>query len=693
MSSYDADTLYSLLPAIFRIRDAEQGGALKALVSVLAEQAEVVAENLDQLYDDQFIETCAPWVTSYIGDLIGHQPLHAVAPQIGSPRAEVANTIAYRRRKGTAAVLEQLARDVTGWDARVIEFFQLLATTQYMNHLRPGNLATPDLRNRTELRLLATPFTTTTRTLEVRRIEPTRGKYNIPNVGVFLWRLGAYSLTRSPAVPFAGDPIRYHFHPAGIDSPLFRFPEAEAEITHLATPRNVPTPLDPHLLAGALRDDYGAGKSLLIETAAVDGGKLDPAQPVTAIAVKDIEVCDLRDLLDAAGDVVVDGQGNALWSNTPAPAGKVRADPVLGRLAFDADPGRMVLVTFRYGFSAAMGGGEYERAANFELALPTQKVTMPQTIGGALLAVIATGDDGAVEVGDTGRYPETLSTQLGAGQRVELRGGNENRPTLELSGEWVVDGLEQSELTLDGLLVIGGPLRVTGKLRRLHIRHCTFVPGSARDQTDEVLPSIIVETPDTALVIEQSIVGALRVIGDAETTVRSCIVDAGAMDAIAYTGPGAEAVGGALTLEETTVIGQVRAGRLPLASNTLFLARRAPADPPESAPVFVVRRQQGCVRFSYVPLGSQTPQRHRCQPATPEDDVRVKPQFTSLRYGDPGYGQLSHRTPMEIRGGASDEAEMGAFHDLFQPQRETNLRVRLAEYLRFGLEAGIFYVS
>jgi hypothetical protein len=73
--------------------------------------------------------------------------------------------------------------------------------------------------------------------------------------------------------------------------------------------------------------------------------------------------------------------------------------------------------------------------------------------------------------------------------------------------------------------------------------------------------------------------------------------------------------------------------------------------------------------------------------------VRVKPQFTSLRYGDPGYGQLSLRTPMEIRGGASDEAEMGAFHDRFQPQRETKLRIRLAEYLRFGLEAGIFYVS
>jgi hypothetical protein len=36
---------------------------------------------------------------------------------------------------------------------------------------------------------------------------------------------------------------------------------------------------------------------------------------------------------------------------------------------------------------------------------------------------------------------------------------------------------------------------------------------------------------------------------------------------------------------------------------------------------------------------------------------------------------------------------MGAFHDLFAPQRETNLSIRLDEYLRFGLDAGVFHAS
>jgi len=97
------------------------------------------------------------------------------------------------------------------------------------------------------------------------------------------------------------------------------------------------------------------------------------------------------------------------------------------------------------------------------------------------------------------------------------------------------------------------------------------------------------------------------------------------------------------------------------------------------------------VRFSWVPPGSRTPRRYHCQPE--EGDLETRPHFTSLRYGDPGYCQLRQYTPEKIRRGAHDESEMGALHSLYQPQRETNLRVRMDEYLRFGLEAGLIYAS
>jgi hypothetical protein len=69
------------------------------------------------------------------------------------------------------------------------------------------------------------------------------------------------------------------------------------------------------------------------------------------------------------------------------------------------------------------------------------------------------------------------------------------------------------------------------------------------------------------------------------------------------------------------------------------------------------------------------------------------PSWTTRRYGQPGFAQLRDSAPAEIRGGAEDGAEMGAFCHLQQPQRAANLRQRLDEYLPFGLDAGIVPVT
>jgi hypothetical protein len=134
----DLDRLYRLLPAIQRMRDAEQGYPLQALLRVVAEQVEVVEDDIEQLYENWFVETAAPWAVPYIADLVGFRPLagtvnHSATWRDGGalervlvPRREVANTIRYRRRKGTLALLERLAEAVADWPARSIECFRLL---------------------------------------------------------------------------------------------------------------------------------------------------------------------------------------------------------------------------------------------------------------------------------------------------------------------------------------------------------------------------------------------------------------------------------------------------------------------------------------------------------------------------------------------------------------------------------------
>jgi hypothetical protein len=69
------------------------------------------------------------------------------------------------------------------------------------------------------------------------------------------------------------------------------------------------------------------------------------------------------------------------------------------------------------------------------------------------------------------------------------------------------------------------------------------------------------------------------------------------------------------------------------------------------------------------------------------------PTFQTDRYGRPDFAQLRLTCPIQIRAGAEDGSEMGAFCVLKQPQRESNLRLRLDEYLPVGLEAGLIYVT
>jgi hypothetical protein len=679
--SFDADRLYALLPTVYRVRDAEGVGGtpdvLRQLLDVIAGEMAVLEADLDQLYDDQFIETCADWVAPYIGDLLGYRTLYELTDEAGSARAEVANTIAYRRRKGTAAMLEQLARDVTGWNARAVEYFQLLATTQYLNHLRPRNEAWFGVRAADARPPVGRAFDTAGHTADVRRIAVGRGRHGIPNVGLHVWRIADYPLFGVPAQklrPAASD-RRYLFNPLRANLPLFSRAEAEASITHIAERGNVPQPITRRELWDGPADFYP--DSITVSFA----GRVLPSSAVAA-----------SDLSDA-------GTG---WAY-PA-TDRVLIDPVLGRLALpptltvDGQPVAMVdpVVSFHYGAAAEIGGGAYARAVTFsdDLGAPVA-VAAPASIATAIGGLSGAG---VVEVSGNDRFSEALTISAGPGERFELRAADGSRPTVALTGDLVVELDVGAEVTLNGLVLAGATVRIpsTSNGGRLRLVHCTLVPGidllpdGAPAQPS--LPSLVIASSTATVEIDRSIVGGIRSNDDAHVRIRDSIVDACGQTNVAYAAPTGAAAGGELEIEGSTVLGKVHARILRLVSNSVIAARLGEADT-WAGPVLAERRQDGCVRFSYVPPGSRTPRRYHCLPANDDDVVRLQPQLTSERYGDPGYGQLSLRCPEEIRTGADDESEMGALHHVYAPRRETNLHVRLEEYLRFGLEAGVIHES
>jgi hypothetical protein len=152
-------------------------------------------------------------------------------------------------------------------------------------------------------------------------------------------------------------------------------------------------------------------------------------------------------------------------------------------------------------------------------------------------------------------------------------------------------------------------------------------------------------------------------------------------DSIIDGGSGAAITAGPAEIDSCTIFGTSTLRTLE-ASNSIFTGN-----------VTVARRQAGCVRFCYLPLGSRAPRRYRCQPKDALAAKRVFPAFSSATYGEPDYAQLAVGCPEEILTGADDEGELGAWHFLQTTQRLANLRASLDEFLRFGLEAGVFLVT
>jgi hypothetical protein len=714
---FDADRLMALLPAVYRIRDAERG-ELRQLMEIIAAQAGVLEEDLEQLYDDQFVDTCAEWVLPYIGDLLGNTPLYsgdpraddgprALFPELSGPRfvphvavrgrPDVAKTISYRKRKATRAMLEELAADVTGWAAHVVELFEILRWTQCIrNHTRLFNTGCPDLRNADALKRLDGPFDSIPHAVDVRPINTFDGWHETRNIGFFLWRLRSYALENID--PFhATANLGYQFlaNRLGLQAPLFA--AGGRGDNGSMTEEHAPGPIRESLMRTQLADFYGEDRSLAI---AIEDQTVTPPQLKTVSASL---IC-ARDL-----------------TNWERPKKKtIAVDVQTGRISFGDDYGtvdpKTIRVSYHYGFSADLGGGSYPRAswlikrAAAEQVITVGKDATVKTISDALLAWNQGGQKKTIiEIEDSRTYDEPASLLLDPpkGSWIAIEAKDSCFPHIRSASPIVVKcGDDLSWVALSGLLIEANieVQRLTGRLRLMH----TTLQRKTGVATIEVPAAIAAATSDTfRLEAAFSITGPIRLATNGRGMVISdCIVDGGGFAAIVGAVAGEPAP--PLTIERSTVFGSLNVRELSMASETIFTGR-----------LDVARRQHGCARFCFITRDSHTPRRYRCQPDleirtivereerqtnTRLSETRRKaiaaevvpwlvPAFTSTRYGDPGYGQLHLNAPRQIARGAEDGSEMGVLCHLKQPQRETNLRSRLTEYLPFGLQAGFIYVT
>ena len=712
--SLDAESLYALLPTVYRTRDDASGGQLKALVAVLAAQLGIVEDNINQLYDDQFIETCAPWAIPYIAELIGYNSIYEIAAAATDRRAEVANTVGYRRRKGTLLAAEQLSTDLSGRAAVVVEEFSRLITTESMRHLQPGHDATVDLRDSAALSLLGTAFDGANRTIDVRRIAPRiraaidpdstplnvalhgGGHSNISGVAVHLWRWRSFSVTSAPAVEVGGG--RYRFSPLGSDMPIFSSPPLRTAFTSLTTQADVPLPISRPQLA----DFYGPGASVLLTA---DGTAIDASQVYGA------------NLADRPG---------GSWCTVAS--GMIAIDPELGRIQFAGDVPlpQSLQLTYQYGFPAQMGGGPYDRSVSlaqlnpaggtfFAVVGSAEYPTLESAVAG--WNELAPGSSGIIVVPGFASLTVDLtapSVLLPAGSSLAIvaaapvpSGGPRDviwdKSLVTITGDVAVTGVAGppgasgqpapgGQLLISGVW-IAGQLLVGGAPSVIQVADSTLVPGLGLLPDGDPLspgdPSIKITALGATLSLNRVISGP--VAADPSGTSRICdsIIDATSPFYVAYAGPDLASAGADLHIENSTVIGKVHTRTVTLASNTIFHACLGNSDPWPAA-VWAGRQQAGCVRFCVLPFGSITPRRYRCLPPSAAAEPALEPSFVSLRYGQPGYALLGGDAPVAIWTGADNGSQLGAYLQAQETEAVSNVQLRTPEYLPALLESGIF---
>lgn len=543
-----AAKIWALVPAVYRAQDTatlDGTGPLQALLDRVAGQAAVVRRSIDRLWEDQSIETCSDWVIPYIAALLDTNLVPSMDTR--GQRLDVANTIYYRRRKGTVALLEQLASDVTGWEAHVVEFFRLLGRRRHLLDPPIGYPAddpdpagsrllqrtaglvglltgTPmggyaDLRNVLGASNTSGPYDEYRHRADVRLGQGATGWYGIPKIGVFLWQSADIAVPRATPVPAANCPGYYSFDPTGRQIGLWqaggRPPGGYGEQWTSMAQWQVPGPMTQ-----ALYDAVADAADIPVP----QDGYPDPSASFwpSSLSV------------------------SPLGSAEPLAQSTVKVWPVVGWFAVPPGAGP-VEVSYHYGLFSQIGAGPYDRR-QIGVVEPADPGPVAQVQGGTATALkdalAAVAPTGTVVVTD-GLTSTAVSAVGAAGTpiaAVTVRAVDEGRAVVRLPGSssavarsWVLTGSDltassegpvqpTATLRLEGLLLSGLDIVLRGGFDCVTLSCCTLDPGTdgslwqparvwqpAVDGRDLIAGLLKIEGTVSTLVIDRCILGPVRV--------------------------------------------------------------------------------------------------------------------------------------------------------------------------------------
>jgi hypothetical protein len=565
--------LWKLLPAIYRTLDqAPKAGPLLEIVDRIGGEFATLRRGVDRLWANQSIETCDDWVIPYIGDLLATRLVSCLDAR--AQRVDVAKTIYYRRRSGTLGLLEELAADIAGRDARAVEFFRRLGRTRHQFDPQIGNVFATGASAWTPNTIYA-PGTIVANGLNAYvcvaggTSAPSGGPTGAGNAiidGGVTWNfqetLGALvpaviqglagSNSRTPAGGFAD--LRNAF---AAESSVGAFDEYAHtadlrrgvqsagwhNIPHLgvfiwwlyAYPIRAATPVsngaDPPCFSF---DPSGRTIPLFAQSSRSGANKassfgedwIEPDAWALPVPVSETLWITYPDQLYPNSFAVDFGGGT---TPAPLPRTDVRIHPERGVLSYvGAPPLGAPVVSYHSGFSSPIGAGGFDERVLETIDQPATVATVNGG-GGLDAALAAVTGSGTVEIADTLTYPGLAAPfNLPAPPApstpgvVQVRARNEERPLIRWAGggaSWTIVGAGGS-LILQGLWLQGADVVLTGAFETVQLRLMTLDPGTEGlggalfDTAIDAMPlaptTLWIEGTVQNLVLERCVTGPIR---------------------------------------------------------------------------------------------------------------------------------------------------------------------------------------
>jgi hypothetical protein len=735
-----AETFWSLIPEIYRHEDgyADPPGQLRALCRILGAEAAIARRSIDRLLADSRIDEADDWALPYISQLLGTRLTSALNP--AARRADIAHTIAYRRRAGTPRLLERLADDIADWDAVASEGFQRLARSWHLlDTATPRGPVTGTPRGGrvrlTSVRVsdvLDSAFDDMAHRPQIRPPDAGLGRlYEIGGVNLYVWR--QYSFPLADVTPFRLDATHFTLDPSGRDVPLFQrdglnpvppAPRQRFEDSFDCTPKaewSVRAPITCRRLNAAqyLLDDDPTHPPAW---APLVGRFFRDTQEITeaAQAIGGIVIADLLDaalsaespkanlIAGAATDTpsltlaigtnsaspglrpaALAGAGLGGWADAAVIAPFVLAlvDPARGRVQLTAAPTgsqRLQALRLHYGVFFPVGAGSHDRRRTLPSAAVAPLLQGPTPALSPLTGNLLFADSRTYlpTTGGGGQVQVTGNARLWAADRA--------RPYLRLSPPMgqrrirlVAQGgaraLELNGLWL-GMVLLNAP--APGDLAEL-VLEGDWTRVTLRDLTldpggeQAVLPGAPAQRiAHVRLVIAGTV---------ADLTIERCILGSLAEGSTVTGGPCSAA---RVRIADSIVMGYalgpaiaLGTAELTLDRTTVFgdvLCRRAEISQTIiDGDLAVENAQDSSFRFSTARSGGRIPAQYE---SILFPNGLPAESFVSRRFGDPGLAQLSSACPTTVARGAEDGTEMGAFNRALDPIKRDDLAAKIAEY-------------